>query len=80
MQPKRKRQPSSNHAVSRNFVEFDSMINIRPAQGNRSRGVDDPKAKKTIRRALLWIVWATRQNCGKFIMETLEDPTKGAPL
>ncbi|MCZ7663099.1 MAG: DUF5674 family protein [Thermoleophilia bacterium] len=23
-------------------VEFDSMINIRPSQGNRSRGVDDP--------------------------------------
>ena len=23
------------------FVEFDSMINIRPAQGNRSRSVDD---------------------------------------
>jgi hypothetical protein len=30
------------------FVEFDSMINIRPAQGNRSRGVDDPKARKVI--------------------------------
>jgi hypothetical protein len=30
------------------FVEFDSMINIRPAQGNRSRGVDDPKTRKTI--------------------------------
>ena len=23
------------------FVEFDSMINIRPRQGNRSRGIDD---------------------------------------
>jgi len=23
------------------FVEFDSMINLRPGQGNRSRGVDD---------------------------------------
>ena len=23
------------------FVEFDSMINIRPAQGNRSRSVED---------------------------------------
>jgi Protein of unknown function (DUF5674) len=22
------------------FIEFDSMINIRPAQGNRSRGVE----------------------------------------
>ena len=24
------------------WIEFDSMINIRPSQGNRSRGVDDP--------------------------------------
>lgn len=23
------------------LVEFDSMINVRPSQGNRSRGVDD---------------------------------------
>jgi len=23
------------------FVEFDSMINLRPSQGNRSRGVED---------------------------------------
>jgi len=23
------------------FIEFDSMINIRPRQGNRSRGVED---------------------------------------
>ena len=25
--------------TSANFVEFDSMINLRPSQGNRSRGV-----------------------------------------
>ncbi len=24
------------------FVEFDSMINVRPRQGNRSRSVEDP--------------------------------------
>ena len=24
------------------FVEFDSMINLRPSRGNRSRGVEDP--------------------------------------
>jgi len=34
------------------FVEFDSMINIRPAQGNRSRSVDDA----TIRSLILDIV------------------------
>lgn len=30
------------------FVEFDSMINIKPGQGNRSRGVDDLKTQKII--------------------------------
>jgi hypothetical protein len=31
-----------------NFIEFDSVINIRPSQQNRSRGVDDPEIKKKI--------------------------------
>ncbi len=30
------------------FVEFDSMINLRPAQGNRSRGVDNVEIQKKI--------------------------------
>ena len=30
------------------LVEFDSMINIRPAQGNRSRGVEDENTRKQI--------------------------------
>ena len=30
------------------FVEFDSMINIRPAQGNRSRSVEDASTKALI--------------------------------
>jgi hypothetical protein len=30
------------------FVEFDSMINIRPAQGNRSRGVEDLSVREHI--------------------------------
>jgi len=29
-------------------VEFDSIINIRPSQGNRSRGVADPVIKEKI--------------------------------
>lgn len=29
-------------------IEFDSMINIRPSQGNRSRGVDDPQVRERI--------------------------------
>ena len=32
-----------------NWVEFDSMINIRPGQGNRSRGVDDERTRERIR-------------------------------
>lgn len=30
------------------FIEFDSMINLRPSQGNRSRGVDDPTIQQQI--------------------------------
>jgi len=30
------------------FVEFDSMINLRPSQGNRSRGVEDENLQKRI--------------------------------
>ena len=30
------------------FVEFDSMINIRPMQNNRSRYVEDPKIRQVI--------------------------------
>ncbi len=29
-------------------IEFDSLINIRPAQGNRSRSVDDPATRDRI--------------------------------
>jgi hypothetical protein len=29
-------------------IEFDSMINIRPSQGNRSRGVDDAEIRVRI--------------------------------
>ena len=31
------------------FIEFDSMINLRPGGGNMSRGVEDPKIQKKIR-------------------------------
>ena len=30
------------------FIEFDSLINIRPSQGNRSRGVEDEEMRKKI--------------------------------
>ena len=34
--------------VGDDWVEFDSMINLRPAQGNCSRGIDDEKIRKKI--------------------------------
>jgi hypothetical protein len=30
------------------WIEFDSMINLRPSRGNRSRGVDDPETGEKI--------------------------------
>jgi hypothetical protein len=30
------------------FIEFDSMINMRPSQGNRSRGVEDQRTRDLI--------------------------------
>jgi len=30
------------------LIEFDSMINVRPAQNNRSRGVEDPSVRRQI--------------------------------
>ena len=30
------------------LIEFDSMINMRPSQGNRSRGVDDALIRRKI--------------------------------
>jgi hypothetical protein len=32
------------------FVEFDSMVNLRPSQGNRGRGVEDPAIRERILR------------------------------
>lgn len=31
------------------WLEFDSMINLRPSFGNRSRNVDDPSIRERIR-------------------------------
>lgn len=35
-----------------NWIEFDSMINIRPSQNNRSRGVEDPILQGKIKKVL----------------------------
>ena len=34
------------------FLEFDSMINMRPSQNNMTRGVDDGKIREKIRRVV----------------------------
>ena len=34
--------------VDAGWLEFDSMINLRPSQNNRSRGVDDPSTRQKI--------------------------------
>jgi hypothetical protein len=38
------------------FVEFDSMINLKPSQGNRSRGVDDEATRKQIKEIVSGVV------------------------
>ena len=30
------------------WLEFDSMINLRPSFGNRSRGIDDPGTQAAV--------------------------------
>lgn len=30
------------------LIEFDSMINLRPSQNNKSRGVEDPEIRRKI--------------------------------
>jgi hypothetical protein len=37
------------HYGDERFIEFDSMINLRPSCGNKSRNVDDPKTREKIR-------------------------------
>lgn len=32
----------------KDFIEFDSLINVRPSQGNRSRGVDSKEIQAKI--------------------------------
>lgn len=39
-----------------NFIEFDSMINIRPSWGNHSRGVEDSELQKKITNSVKKLV------------------------
>jgi uncharacterized protein DUF5674 len=38
------------------WIEFDSMINLRPSWGNESRGVDDPVIRAKIIHVVLKLV------------------------
>jgi hypothetical protein len=38
------------------WLELDSMINLRPSFGNRSRGVDDPATREAIARLVAQVV------------------------
>lgn len=42
--------------VTADWLEFDSMINLRPSQGNRSRGVDDSVVQERIRSVVSSLV------------------------
>lgn len=37
------------HQADDDWIEFDSMTNVRPAAGNRSRGVEDLTVRERIR-------------------------------
>ena len=39
-------------APPEDFLEFDSMINVRPSGGNRSRGVESEVIQKKIREII----------------------------
>lgn len=38
--------------MKENFIEFDSMINIRPSMGNLTRGVEDESIRKLITKVV----------------------------
>lgn len=38
------------------FLEYDSIVNLRPSKGNRSRGVEDPDVRERIRKIAAGLV------------------------
>ena len=42
--------------IGDDLIEFDSMMNIKPAFGNRTRGVDDEKIRKEIIRIVYKLI------------------------
>ena len=41
------------------WIEYDSVINLRPSQGNDSRGVDNPAIREKIRQIVNYLVKQT---------------------
>ncbi|MBF8262899.1 MAG: hypothetical protein HW387_564 [Parachlamydiales bacterium] len=41
------------------WIEYDSVINLRPSQGNDSRGVDDPAIRERIREIVNHLIKQT---------------------
>ncbi len=39
------------------FIEFDSLINLKPALGNRSREVDNPEIREKIKRIVQKLIY-----------------------
>ncbi len=44
------------HQSDDEWIEYDSVINLRPSQGNDSRGVDDPATRQKIREIVNHLV------------------------
>lgn len=44
------------HIDGADWLEFDSMINLRPSFGNRSRGIDDAGTREAITNMLALVV------------------------
>lgn len=38
------------------WLEFDSMVNLKPAHGNRSRGVENPGTRESIKKIVKKLV------------------------
>lgn len=38
------------------FVEYDSMVNLRPSQGNRSKFVEDPRERERVEKLVSRLV------------------------
>ena len=38
------------------WIVYDSMINVRPSQGNRSRGIEDPNIRAEIKKVIQKLV------------------------